>query len=96
MVNFFWVLRERKEELIEAIGLTHFSREEFELAVTPQEEDISDLERARRFFIRARQSRTGLAQTASLGRWLTVSRPHGGECQGWFLVGLEALRAYPK
>src|SRR5205085_1006476 len=30
---------------------------------------ISDLERARRFFIRARQVRTGLAQTASLGRW---------------------------
>ena len=30
---------------------------------------MADLERARRFFIRARQSRTGLAQTASLGRW---------------------------
>jgi DNA adenine methylase len=30
---------------------------------------ISDVERARRFFIRARQVRTGLAQTASLGRW---------------------------
>jgi DNA adenine methylase len=27
------------------------------------------LERARRFFIRARQVRTGLAQTASIGRW---------------------------
>jgi DNA adenine methylase len=28
-----------------------------------------DLERARLFFARARQSRTGLAQTASVGRW---------------------------
>ena len=27
------------------------------------------LERARRFYVRARQVRTGLAQTASLGRW---------------------------
>jgi DNA adenine methylase len=27
------------------------------------------VERARRFFVRARQVRTGLAQTASLGRW---------------------------
>jgi DNA adenine methylase len=27
------------------------------------------VERARRFFIKARQTRTGLAQTASLGRW---------------------------
>lgn len=30
---------------------------------------LSDIERARRFFVRARQSRTGLAQTASIGRW---------------------------
>ena len=32
-------------------------------------EQLTDLEKARRFFIRARQVRTGLAQTASLGRW---------------------------
>jgi DNA adenine methylase len=30
---------------------------------------LSSLERARRFFIRARQVRTGLVQTASIGRW---------------------------
>lgn len=29
----------------------------------------SQLERARRFYVRARQVRTGLAQTASVGRW---------------------------
>ena len=68
VVNFFRVLRSQKDELVEAIGLTPFSREEFYLALAPAE-DLSDLERARRFFIRARQSRTGLAQTASLGRW---------------------------
>lgn len=69
VVNFFRVLREQTEELVKAIALTPFSREEFELAVSPPDENISDLERARRFYVRARQARTGLAQTATLGRW---------------------------
>jgi DNA adenine methylase len=59
----------QKERLIEAIGLTPFSREEFSLACQPHTGALSDLERARHFFIRARQVRTGLAQKASLGRW---------------------------
>lgn len=69
VVNFFRVLRNQKEELLVLIGLTPFSREEFALAVEQPDGEISDLERARRFFIRARQVRTGLAQTATLGRW---------------------------
>ena len=68
VVNFFRVLRDQKDELIQAIGLTPFSREEFRIAIAKQE-SLSDLERARRFFVRARQVRTGLAQTASVGRW---------------------------
>jgi len=68
VVNFFRVLRDDKDRLIEAIGLTPFSREEFEIACVLDPE-VSPLERARRFFVRARQVRTGLAQTASLGRW---------------------------
>lgn len=68
VVNFFRVLRDDKERLIEAIGLTPFAREEFSIAceVNP---DLSALERARRFYVRARQVRTGLAQTATIGRW---------------------------
>lgn len=69
LVNFFRVLRDQKEELIEAIGLTPFSREEFELAISGPTEGLTDLERARRFYVRARQVRTGLAQKASSGRW---------------------------
>ncbi len=69
VVNFFRVLREHKDALIEAIGLTPFSRKEFELAISEPEAKLSDIERARRFFVRARQVRTGLAQTASSGRW---------------------------
>ncbi|MGA2584586.1 MAG: DNA adenine methylase [Tepidisphaeraceae bacterium] len=69
VVNFFRVLRDRPDELIRNIGLTPFSREEFYVACEAPTEQLSDIERARRFFIRARQVRTGLAQTASLGRW---------------------------
>lgn len=111
VVNFFRVLREQKDALLYAIGMTPFSREEYVLAIktngkkgnvfplrnggngahTTNEDNIgvvaepraefqvtisedmsqsqSDLERARRFFVRARQTRTGLAQTASVGRW---------------------------
>ena len=69
LVNFFRVLRTEKENLIEAIGLTPFSREELSIACQPIEEALTELERARRFFVRARQVRTGLAQTASAGRW---------------------------
>jgi DNA adenine methylase len=69
VVNFFRVLRTQKEELLEAIGLTPFSREELRLSVSNDNGNLSDFERARRFFVRARQVRTGLAQTASEGRW---------------------------
>lgn len=71
VANFFKVLRDQREELIYAIGMTPFSRREFRIAIETNnnDESISDLERARRFFIRARQVRTGLAQTATVGRW---------------------------
>jgi DNA adenine methylase len=69
VVNFFSVLREQRDELVEKIALTPFSREEFFKAVSPQADPPSGVERARLFYVRARQARTGLAQTASLGRW---------------------------
>ncbi len=94
IVNFFRVLREQKEALIEAIGLTPFSREEFERAITEPTEGLSDLERARRFYVRARQVRTGLAQTASPGRWahcrLTSRAGMAGAVSRW-LGSVEAL-----
>lgn len=69
VVNFFRVLRDHHEELVRVIALTPFSREEYHLAIYGDTSDISNVERARRFYIKARQTRTGLAQTASLGRW---------------------------
>lgn len=69
VVNFFRILRDSPEQITRSIGLTPFSREELATAVEPNGNRISDFERARRFYVRARQARTGLAQTASLGRW---------------------------
>lgn len=69
VTNFFRTLRDQPEELVRQIGLTPFSREEFFVACQPPAPDATALERARRFFVRARQVRTGLAQTASIGRW---------------------------
>lgn len=68
VVNFFRILRAQKMKLCKAIALTPFSREEF-AAACELDPTVTLLERARRFFVRARQVRTGLAQTASLGRW---------------------------
>jgi len=74
VVNFFRVLRDQKDELVAKIALTPFSREEFAIAVRDRSGTLSPVERARRFFIRARQVRTGLAQTASLGRWANCKK----------------------
>jgi DNA adenine methylase len=94
VVNFFKVLRNNKEELIEAIGLTPFSYEEFCIAIEGDREGLTDIERARRFFIRARQVRTGLAQTATPGRWatcyMTSRRGMSGAVSRW-LGSVESL-----
>ena len=90
---FFRVLREQGDALTKAIALTPFSREEFALACKLDPE-IPPLERARRFYVRARQVRTGLAQTASLGRWAnckdTSRAGMSGVVSRWF-GGVEAL-----
>src|SRR5712692_8207235 len=94
VANFFRVLREQKETLAETIALTPFSREEFKTAVTHPDKPLSDLERARRFYVRARQARTGLAQTASLGRWancVNTSRAGMSGVISRWLGGIEAL-----
>jgi len=93
LVNFFETLRNQESELIKAIGLTPFSREELVHACVPQK-GLTKLERARRFYIRARQTRTGLAQTSSEGRWahcvLTSRAGMSGAVSRW-LGSVEGL-----
>jgi DNA adenine methylase len=93
--NFFRILRDRKEELVEAIGLTPFSREEFATACR-LDPKISDLERARRFYVRARQVRTGLAQTASIGRWANCMNTTRAGMSGVVSRWLGAIHALPQ
>jgi len=93
VANFFACLREDGEELIRLISLTPFSREELVRAHT-HERGLTPLERARRFFVRARQTRTGLAQTSSEGRWahcvLTSRAGMAGAVSRW-LGSVEGL-----
>jgi len=95
VVNFFRVLRDQSDELIRHIGLTPFSREEFSIACEPYPDDIGDIERARRFFIRARQVRTGLAQTASLGRWANCKNTTRAGMSGVVSRWLGSVEALP-
>jgi DNA adenine methylase len=94
VVNFFRVLREEKERLIEAIGLTPFAREEFAIAceIGP---DMPPLERARRFYVRARQVRTGLAQTATIGRWANCKNTSRAGMSGVISRWLGAVEDLP-
>ena len=94
VVTFFRALRDHPEDLQRAIGLTPFSREEFHRAISGSRLGVSELELARRFYIRARQTRTGLAQTATLGRWANCKNTSRAGMSGvisrW-LGGVEAL-----
>jgi DNA adenine methylase len=94
VVNFFRVLRNQPDELIRSIALTPFAREEFHEAIEEDAGPASPVEDARRFYVRARQARTGLAQTATLGRWANCKNTSRAGMSGvvsrW-LGGLDAL-----
>lgn len=99
VVHFFKTLRNNATELIRTISLTPFSREEYLLAIYGDNEEINEVERARRFYVRARQTRTGLAQTASLGRWANCKESSRSGMSGvvsrW-LGGVDALEDIAK
>jgi DNA adenine methylase len=82
VVNFFRVCRDSGEELTKAIALSPFSREEFAIACA-LDPAVPALERARRFYVRARQVRIGLAQNATLGRW--------GNCKNTSRAGMSGI-----
>lgn len=75
--------------LLRNIALSPFSRAELASAAAIQESDIElpPIERARRFFVRAGQTRSGLAQEASAGRWAyckgTSRRTMSGAVSRW-------------
>lgn len=95
VVTFFQVLREQPDDLIRLLSLTPFSREEFYLSLQ-NDESISKIERARRFFVRARQVRTGLAQTATLGRWANCKNTSRAGMSGVVSRWLGSVRDLPE
>lgn len=95
LVNFFRVLRNHHEQIVRAIALTPFSREEFSTACQPVDANVDDFERARRFFVRARQVRTGLAQRASLGRWANCKNTSRAGMSGVVSRWLGSVEALP-
>lgn len=64
VINFFRVLRERTADLIQAIKLTPYSRQEYRLAWQPANEP---LERARRYYVRLWQGWGGRKGTRQSG-----------------------------
>ena len=69
--NFFKVLRDQKKELIEKLICTPISREEYNNC---WENTDDDLENARRFYTRARQSFFGLGQQRKNKGWHLVRK----------------------
>ena len=91
VVNFFRVLRDKKEVLVEKLRLTPYSREEYVESLNRDQD--TDIERARKFFVTARQVMMGVATTATPGRW---SVAHKQSRRGMALVVSRYLSAIEK
>lgn len=94
VINFFRVLRNQPDKLLTQLILTPVSREEYECAWDPDENE--EVERARRFYVRIRQSFYGLgAQRKNKGWHLTTknSRAHLSEVVSKWLNGIDKLVA---
>lgn len=76
VVNFFRMLREQPDELIRLITFTPYSRFEQSLSFEPTDE-LSDLERARRLYVRCWQSHGG-----GRTQWRTGWRYQVGNARG--------------
>ncbi|QYR24305.1 DNA adenine methylase [Paenibacillus sp. sptzw28] len=72
VVNLFRIIRERPEELANAVRWTPHSREEYYLSYQPAE---NELERARRLIVRLWQGRGG--KTSHRTGWRSMIEPNG-------------------
>lgn len=92
VVNFFRVLREEPDALIQAIQMTPYSREEQKLAFESTE-GVSDLERARRLYTRCWQSHGGGRTQWRTGWRYQVSNKRGrSQIEDWNQIEhLEAI-----
>lgn len=97
VVNFFRVLRDQPEELIFLLKLTPVSREEYNNCWQGSSDiEITDLEKARRFFVRVRQSFYGLGIQRKNKGWhlaKTVNRCKKAETVSKWYNGIDKLYA---
>jgi DNA adenine methylase len=92
VVNFFLVLRDKPEELVTKLYLTPHSRWEYQNAW--HVEGDSDIERARKFFVRVRQSFLATGSQQELKGWISAtkeSRCRISEATSKFLNGVDGL-----
>lgn len=93
VTNFFCQLRDHEEELVRALRLTPCSELEYNLCWM-RDDAPSDLERARRFYVRVRQSFFGLgAQRCNKGWHMAKQQVNarGGETVSRWYNGVEKL-----
>lgn len=94
ITNFFLQLRDHEEELVRALRLTPYSEVEFNNSWVDADADISDIERARRFYIRARQSFFGLGAQRQKKGWRMAKqqvRAQAGDGVSSWVNGVEKL-----
>jgi DNA adenine methylase len=104
VVHFFRVIRDpaKLQELLRQLELTPYSREERTMAHLslhrPESEELDEIERARRFFVLARQTTRGQVQMqhSPLGIWKftrdVLSRGTAGTVSSW-QYGIDGLAA---
>lgn len=79
IVNFFKVLRERPADLVDVLRLTPYARDEFYQCLIS--DDDTDLEKARKFFVTARQSFASLgAQDLTKGWAYAKTKSYSNIC----------------
>lgn len=93
LVTFFRVLRDRPDELERALRLTPYSREEFAACVKTWDSIEDDVERARRWYVRARQAFAGSAATVGWG-FEANGAQRGGTRAGSFATSVDNLERF--
>lgn len=93
ITNFFLQLREHEDELVRMLELTPYSELEYQKCWGGAD-DISDLECARRFYVRVRQSFFGLGSQHENKGWHMAKKhinAQGGETVSRWKNGVEKL-----
>jgi DNA adenine methylase len=93
VINFFKVLRDKTDELMFALQMTMTSRGEYKLAWPINYPGITDVERARRFFVRCRQAYqgSGLVEYNRFNNCINTSEKHLSKNVSKFLSAVNRL-----